>query len=145
MHKGECWLCVHKKSCGKMKERVGELTKRSNGKGDAWRKEATRRFIMGWVNYCKLADMKKYLQEIDGWYRRRLRMVIWKQWKRIKTKYANLQKSGIKHSTAWEHSNTRKGYWRTAGSYILSCSITNDRLKRAGYLFFSDYYQKVRF
>jgi hypothetical protein len=58
---------------------------------------------MGWVNYCKLADMKKYLQEIDGWYRRRLRMVIWKQWKRIKTKYANLQKLGIKRSTAGEN------------------------------------------
>jgi hypothetical protein len=80
-------------------------------------------------------DLEKYLQDIDGWYRRRLRMVIWKQWKRIKTKYANLQKLGIKRSTAWEHANTRKarkGYWRTAGSYILSCSITNDRLKRAG-------------
>jgi hypothetical protein len=40
------------------------------------------------------------LQEIDGWYRQRLRMVIWKQWKRIKTKCANLQKLGIRRKTS---------------------------------------------
>ncbi|MDR2809036.1 MAG: hypothetical protein LBB84_00555, partial [Tannerellaceae bacterium] len=40
-------------------------------------------------DYYKLADMKTALEKIDEWYRRRLRMVIWKQWKRIKTKYSN--------------------------------------------------------
>ncbi|GIP36687.1 hypothetical protein J2TS4_58970 [Paenibacillus sp. J2TS4] len=41
-----------------------------------------RRYIMGWINYFKLADMKKLLQTTDEWMRRRIRMVYWKQWKR---------------------------------------------------------------
>jgi hypothetical protein len=70
-------------------------------------------------------------------------MVIWKQWKRIKTKFTNLIKLGTGKSKAWEYANTRKGYWRTANSPILSTAITNERLKRAGYIFFTDYYLKV--
>ena len=134
---------VHPKSLEKMKTRLREITSRSNGKGDVWRKESLKYFIMGWVNYFKLADMKSVLSKIDGWYRRRLRMVIWKQWKRVRTRFANLQRLGIPKQKAWEHANTRKGYWHTANSWILSVPITNERLKRAGYIFFSDCYVKV--
>jgi hypothetical protein len=141
--KGECRLRIHPKSCTKMKQRIRAITSRSNGKGDAWRKETCGYFIRGWVNYFKLADMKSLLEQIDAWYRRRLRMVIWKQWKRIKTKFRNLMKLGIIKSKAWEFANTRKGYWHTANSPILSQTISNDRLKQAGYIFFTDYYLKV--
>jgi hypothetical protein len=136
-------LRVHEKSISKMKERIKLLTSRSNGWGDATRKERLRSFIMGWVNYFKMADMKKLLIGIDKWYRRRLRMVIWKQWKRIRTRFRNLLKLGIDNSKAWEFANTRKSYWRTAKSPILQTSITSVCLKQVGYLFFSDYYKTV--
>ena len=57
--------------------------------------------------------MKSLLIEIDAWYRRRLRMVIWKQWKRIRTRFQNLMKLGISKFQAMMFSNTRKGYWHT--------------------------------
>jgi len=142
-YKGEFRLRLHPTSREKMKSRIRELTSRSNGKGDEWRKKSLRCYIMGWLNYFKLADLKSILSSVDEWYRRRLRMVIWKQWKRIKTRFSNLKRLGIVRQKAWEHANTRKGYWHTAKSWILSVSITNERLKRAGYLFFSDYYKKV--
>jgi hypothetical protein len=126
-----------------MKERVKTLTSRSNGRGDARRKELLKQYITGWVNYFKLADMKKLLLEIDEWYRRRIRMVIWKQWKKIRTRFRNLIKLGIAKYKAWEFANTRKGYWHIAHSPILSTSITNDRLLQAGYIFLSCYYRKV--
>lgn len=143
-YKGEGKLRIHPKSVEKMKAKIKKLTSRSNGWGNARRKESLRQYITGWVQYFKLADMDKLLLRIDKWYRRRLRMVIWKQWKRIKTKLSNLIKLGVKNSKAWEWANTRKGYWRIAGSYILSTAITNDRLREAGYVFLSDYYRKVR-
>jgi RNA-directed DNA polymerase len=143
-HKGEGRLRIHSKSLEKMKAKIKKLTSRSNGWGNTRRKEALHQYIMGWVQYFKLADMDSLLIRIDEWYRRRLRMVIWKQWKRIKTRLTNLMKLGVKKSKAWEWANTRKGYWRIAGSYILSTAITNDRLKDAGYVFLSDYYRKVR-
>jgi group II intron reverse transcriptase/maturase len=142
--KDEGRLGIHPKSVSKMKARIKVLTSRSNGWGNERRKEALRQYIVGWVNYFKLADMKNLLKQVDGWYRRRLRMVIWKQWKRIKTKLTNLIKLGVKKSKAWEWANSRKGYWPLANSFILATSITTERLRQAGFTFFSDQYQKVR-
>jgi len=136
-------LRIHKKSIVKMKDRIKILTSRSNGMGDQERKKKLKQFITGWVNYFSLADMKQLLLKTDEWFRRRVRMVIWKRWKKIKTRGRNLIKLGIKKYKAWEFANTRKGYWRIAKSPILSSTITNDRLKQAGYIFFSDYYRKV--
>ncbi len=141
---GEGRLGVHPASVAKMCSRIKELTSRSNGWGYARRKEALRQFITGWVNYFKLADMKTLMMKVDEWYRRRLRMVLWKQWKRISTRHANLVKLGINKSKAWEYANTRKGYWHIARSRILMTSITNQRLREAGYLFLTDCYLNAR-
>ncbi|MCC5939894.1 MAG: group II intron reverse transcriptase/maturase [Lunatimonas sp.] len=142
--KGEGRLRIHPKSVSKMKAKLKELTSRSNGWGNDRRKESLRQYIIGWVNYFKLADMQNLLLRTDEWYRRRIRMVIWKQWKRIRTKLTNLVRLGVKKAKAWEWANTRKGYWHIANSFILNTTITTDRLRQAGYVFLSDYYQKVR-
>jgi group II intron reverse transcriptase/maturase len=143
IYRKEGRLRLHPKTITRMKARIKELTSRSNGWGDARRKETLRQYITGWVNYFKLADMKSLLPKVDEWYRRRLRMVIWKQWKRIRTRLRNLIKLGIEKDKAWEYANTRKSYWRTANSPILTRSISNDRLKHAGYIFFMDYFRIV--
>jgi hypothetical protein len=126
-----------------MKARLREITSRSKGRGYAWRRETGNAFIRGWVNYCKLADMKSSLERMDERYRRRLRTVIWKQWKRIKTKFGNLIKLGVRKAKAREYANTGKGYRHTANSPILSTSVTNERLKLSGYIFLTDYFFKV--
>lgn len=141
--KGEGRLRIHRKSVAKMKAKIKELTSRSNGWGNARRKEALRQYITGWVNYFKLADMKNLLLKIDEWYRRGIRMVIWKQWKRIRTGVKNLIKLGVKKSKAWEWANTRKSYWHTANSFILKTTITTENLRKAGYVMLSDQYRKV--
>lgn len=143
-YKGEGRLRIHPKSVERMKARIKQLTSRSNGWGNERRKEALGYFIKGWVQYFKLADMRELLKRTDAWFRRRLRMVIWKQWKRIKTKLANLIKLGINKFKAYEWANTRKGYWHIAKSFILSRTITDERLRKAGYVFLLDYYDEVR-
>ena len=127
-----------------MKTRIKELTSRSNGWGNDRRKEALSQYIKGWLQYFRLADMKTLLEGIDEWYRRRLRMVIWKQWKRIKTRRANLIKLGVKKQMAYEWAYTRKGYWHIAKSFILDTTLTTERLRLAGFVFLSDHYSKVK-
>jgi RNA-directed DNA polymerase len=131
-------LRVHPKSFARLKESLRVLTSRSNGWGNEKRKEKLKQFITGWVNYFKLADMKIYLIELDKWLRRRIRMVIWKQWKRVRTRFRNLMKLGISKYRAYMFANTRKGYWHTAKSPILATSISSDSLVRTGYTFLSD-------
>jgi len=100
--KGAGRLRIHPKSVSKMKAKLKAPTSRSKGWGDARRKEALGQYIIGWVNYFRLADMRKLLLGVDEWYRRRFRMVIWKQWKRIRTKGVKLIQLGVEQSRAWE-------------------------------------------
>lgn len=144
INRGQGRLRVAQKSILKLKSRIRYLTNRSNGWSNERRKSELKTFIRGWIQYFKLADMRKLLIGIDEWYRRRLRMVIWKQWKRIRTRLRSLIKLGISKSKAWQFANTRKSYWHTSNSPILSTSITNNRLRQAGYLFFLDCYQSVK-
>lgn len=125
---------IHRTSIARFKAKVKAITARSNGKSMAWRMEKLNQLITGWVQYFKIADMKENARRIDGWIRRRLRMCYWKQWKKIKTKHDNLVKLGIADSKAWEFANTRKGYWHTAGSCILSTSLTNEYLHKLGFM-----------
>ena len=80
--------------------------------------------------------------ETDEWLRRRIRMCIWKSWKNIKTRIANLIKRGIHKGKAYEWGNTRLGYWRIADSWILHRAITNDRIRHARYPTLLDEYLK---
>jgi RNA-directed DNA polymerase len=137
-------LRIHTKSVSKMKARIKELTARSNGLGYELLKLKLRQYITGWINYFKLADMKKLLVGIDQWLRRRIRMVIWKRWKRIRTRYTMLRKFGLNHNTALKFACTRKGYWRIANSPILNTTVTDARLKQAGYMNFSEYFKTVK-
>ena len=142
-YKGKARVRIHPKSITKMKSKIKLLTARSNGMGNDVRAKKLKSYIVGWINYFKLADMKKLLSETDEWMRRRIRMIFWKQWKKVKTRFKMLKFLGIDKQKAWEHANTRKGYWRTSGSPILSVSLTNQTIKGFGFLFFSDYYRQV--
>jgi len=142
-YKGKARVRIHPKSVAKMKAKIRQMTARSNGWGNEERIETLKQYIRGWVNYFKIADIKSLLKGIDEWMRRRIRMIFWKQWKKVKTKFERLQKLGLDKQKAWEFANTRKGYWRTANSPILHRTLQNDVLKRMGYLSFSDYYRKV--
>ena len=90
-----------------------------------------------------LADMGNFLKRTDEWMRRRIRMVFWKKWKRVRTRYKNLRKLGLNHECARKFSCTRKGYWRVAGSPILTSVLTNQRLEKDGFTFFTSYYRSV--
>ena len=99
-------------------------------------KAKLKEYIRGWGDYYHLANMKRLLLETDEWLRRRIRMCIWKAWKKVKTRVANLIRCGINKYKAYEWGNTRKGYWRIADSYILHRAITNEYLCRARYATF---------
>lgn len=135
-------LRVHAKSKAKMKARVRELTsRRTVNDYEKWKVDL-KRYVVGWTNYYKLADMGAYLQSIDEWMRRRIRMVFWKKWKRVRTRWRKLLKLGISNRNAGILANSRKGYWRIASSPILQTALSNQRLEKAGFQFFYSYYRK---
>ena len=142
--KGKCRLRIHPKSLTKMKNRIRELTSRSNGWGSEYRALKLTQFIRGWTNYFALADMKALLTRIDEWYRHRIRAIYWKQWKKVKTKFMNLKKSGIDEEKAWICANMRNGHWYCGGYCIVNFALSNEKLREWGYMTFTEQYLKVR-
>ena len=138
------YIRVHRNSLQKAKQKLRELTNRSQGRNVRMVMAKVKEFIRGWIGYFYIADMKRILQSWDKWLRRRIRMYIWKQWKKPKTRVQNLKKLGIPEWQAYQWGNTRLGYWRVAGSAILSRSITNEKLALAGYYDFPAQYEQIR-
>jgi group II intron reverse transcriptase/maturase len=140
IYRGKGRLRIHPKSTQKLKDKIREVTGRSNGMGIEERKAKVNQVVRGWTNYFKLADARSLLARLDEWLRSRIRMVTWKRWKKVRTRFENLKKMGIKEEQAWMWANTRRGYWRTAHSPILTKALSNERFKRIGYLSFSECY-----
>lgn len=140
VNKGKCQLTVHPQTKTKMKAKLKELTSRSNGWGYERRKQKLKEYIRGCIGYYHLAQMKRLCLETDEWLRRRIRMCIWKAWKKPKTRIINLQRCGIAAWQAYQWGNTRLGNWRIVDSPILTRAISNENLKKAGYITLTDSY-----
>ncbi len=127
------FIRAHAKSLKKAKQKLKELTSRSQGRNVRAIMKNVKVYMTGWLAYFGIACMKETMRDWNGWLRRRIRMYIWKQWKKPKTKVQNLIKLGMEPWKAYRNGNTRKGYWAVAGSGILTHTITNERLAQAGY------------
>lgn len=138
------YIRAHRESLAKAKQKLKKLTSRSQGKKARQVMENVKVYIRGWIGYFYVADMKRILQRWNEWLRRRMRMYIWKQWKKPRTKVQNLRKLGIPEWQAYQWGNTRLGYWRIAGSAVLNRSVTNERLAQAGYYDFPAQYERLR-
>lgn len=137
------YVRAHAKSLKKAKAKLKELTSRSQGRNVRKVMENVKVYIRGWLGYFGIAKMKTTMQRWDEWLRRRLRMYIWKQWKLPRTRIKNLMKLGMPQWQALRNGSTRKGYWAVAGSGILTHTITNERLARAGYYSILNRYESL--
>ncbi len=131
----------HLKSIQKFKRRLKELTKRSWSISLDKRIAKINQVTRGWINYFRIADMKTYLMQISKHLRRRIRSIIWKQWKVPKKRIWGLQKLGADIGQAKAIAYSRKSYWNS--SLFISIYITNDKLKQKGLVFPLDHYLKV--
>jgi len=123
---------VHGKSLKRLESRLKLITRRNRGVSLETIFGQLRHYIGGWLGYYAIAEMGRSLKHVREWLRSRLRMYVWKQWKRVRTRFSRLKGLGIPEDYAWQWANTRKGYWRTANSPILKRALTNERLAARG-------------
>lgn len=133
----------HIKSVEKFKYKLKQILCRSWGISLDKRLLKLKQLIYGWTNYFRIADMKVLLKGIDENIRRKLRVVIWKQWKKIRKRYTCLRKLGISHRDAYVTSNVRKGYYHVAHTRVLETAISKERLNKRGLVNSLDHYLKV--
>lgn len=130
----------HQKSVMEFKARMKELTKRSWGVSNKYKVIKLNQLIRGWVNYFKIGSMKTLCKTMDERIRTRLRMCIWKFWKKPRRRMLNLIKLGINSNWAKCTAYSRKGYARLCGSGAVVHAISKERLTQFGLVSMYDYY-----
>jgi RNA-directed DNA polymerase len=109
----------------RFQERVRELTRRTRGVSLAQRVRELSRYLTGWRGYFGFCETPSVLRELDAWVRRRLRSVVWKQWKRGRTRFAELRKRGVGKDLAAQTVGSAHGPWRISHSPALTLALPN--------------------
>lgn len=135
---------IAKESLKRMKNKVREITSRKMPYPMEYRIQKLNQYLMGWCGYFALADTKSIFLELDKWIRRRLRMCLWKNWKKPKTKIRNLIQLGVPQWQAYEWGNTRKSYWRISNSPILHRTLGNSYWRNQGLKSLEARYENLR-
>jgi len=135
---------IAKESIKRVKKKIREITSRKMPYPMEYRIQRLNQYLIGWCGYFALADTKSIFYELDGWIRRRLRMCLWKEWKKPKTKIRNLKKLGVPAWQAYEWGNSRKGYWRISKSPVLHRTLDNSYWKSRGLRSLHERYEFLR-
>ena len=109
----------------RFKARVRELTRRTRGVSLKQMVQELSRYLRGWHGYFGFCQTPSVLAHLDKWLRRRLRSVLWKQWKRGRTRFAELRKRDIGVALAARTAGSAHGPWRLAASPALSYALPN--------------------
>ena len=133
----------HIKSINKFKTKLNDILIRSRSISLDERLLKLKQVIYGWVNYFRIADMKIFLGKLDMRIRRKLRVIIWKQWKKIRKRYTSLRKLGISHRDAYVTANSRRGYYHVAHTVAIEKAISKEKLNKRGLVNSIDHYVKV--
>src|SRR6266567_994605 len=105
------------------KQRVRELTRRTRGISLEQMTKQLATYVRGWKSYFGFSQTPSVLQKLEAWMRRRLRSVIWKQWKRSKVRYVRLRQRNIGHDLAAQTAGSPHGPWRLANSPALQSAL----------------------
>ena len=140
----EIGVSVSPKALAAVKARIRELTVRHGGLPMERRIGAINRFIAGWCAYFAFSEAESQVSSLDGWLRRRLRQAQWCDWKRIRTRFRNLRKLGVRYDKALRWANSRKGPWRLAASQMLQTTMPNAYWQRLGLIGFVGSYRHAR-
>lgn len=137
------FIRVHPKSWKKMKAKLKSLSSRRHVQSVVPALYKIKMYMRGWLNYYGIAAMKNAIEELNGWLYHRIRMCIWKMWKRPRSRRKYLIKLGIPEYYAHMAANSRRGYWFTSATSTVNRALSKEILVRKGFYDLADAYQQM--
>ena len=122
------------KAIARFKQRIREQTRRTRGINLAQMVKELVTYLRGWLGYFDDCQTPSVLQSLESWLRRRLRSVVWKQWKRGRTRFKELRKRGVSKDLAAQTAGSAHGPWRIANSPALTIALSNAYFASLGLL-----------
>lgn len=128
-------IAVHESRVKRLKDKIRGLTKKMRGNKIS---DSIRKLIMpvtrGWANYFSIAEVRNVFSSLDGWIRRKIRGILWRQWKKARTRRKKLVELGLKEHLAREYAHSSRGPWRMAKSFGMHKALTNSVIESMGYI-----------
>jgi len=128
-------IAVHESRVKRLKDKIRGLTRKMRGNKMT---DSIRKFIMpitrGWANYFSIAEARSIFASLDGWIRRKIRGILWRQWKKPRTRCKQLIALGLKEHTARRWAYSSKGPWRMAKTHGMHKAISNSVIESMGYI-----------
>jgi group II intron reverse transcriptase/maturase len=131
-------LTVAKKAVARLKANLKTIFRRGKGKNIRTTVEEMTPKLRGWINYFRYAEVKGIFEELDGWLRRKLRRILWKQWKRPYTRAKNLMHRGLSEAKAWRSATNGRGPWWNAGASHMNIAVPKSYFDKLGLVSFID-------
>ena len=100
--------------------------------------------LRGWVNYFRHAGVKGIFEALDGWIRRHLRKILWRQWKRPRSRAKRLMQLGLSEERAWKSATNGRGPWWNSGASHLNQALPKKRFDRLGLVSLMDQYHRLK-
>ena len=123
--RGEVKRRIAPHSLKRMKRRIRELTRRKRTQRFKEVIESLNRYLRGWLGYYGFCQTASVLKGLDSWIRRRLRSLIWRQWKRGKRRYEEHRKRGVPHEWAAMGASSEYGPWRMSRTQAMNFAFNN--------------------
>ena len=125
-------LKIAPESVQRLYEKVRERLRTGRGQSLAAMISELNVLLRGWMSYFRLTEVKGVLDDLDGWLRRKLRSLLWRQWKRTFTRAKALMKRGLLRARAWRSATNGRGAWWNAGASHMNHAYPKSYFDRMG-------------
>jgi group II intron reverse transcriptase/maturase len=119
-------------SLKRLEGKIREVLQGANGRSLTTVIDELNPILRGWMAYFRLTETKRVLEELDGWVRRKLRCILWRQWKRPHTRAKNLMKAGLTEERAWRSACNQRGPWWNSGASHMNQAFQKSFFDRLG-------------
>ena len=135
-------LKIAPQSRQRLVEKIRQLQRQARGQSLKQVIARLNPILRGWMAYFRLTELKGVLEELDGWIRRKLRVLLWRQWKRVYPRARNLMRAGLEEKRAWQSATNGHGPWWNGGASHMNAAYPKSRFDRMGLVSLLDTLQR---
>ena len=121
-------------SVKRVKAHIREIVRKGRGRSLAKVIGEITPFLRGWVAYFRLSQVKNVFEEMDQWIRRKMRLILWRQWKRPRTRAKKVIRLGIDRARAYPSAYNGRGPWWNAGASHMNAAVPAKWLQHQGFM-----------
>ena len=137
-------LRVGEKAVLRFKDNMRKICKRGRGRSMPQIITEANPKLRGWLNYFRYAAAESLFKELDGWLRRKLRCILWRQWKRSYTRAKNLIKLGLSGDASWRLARNQRGPWWHSGTNVMHRVLPNTYFDNLGLISLQNQYLRLQ-